>query len=423
VSAFNRNVREGVLVSDSAASNLGPRARALAGGVAIAGSLILLGWVSTAMLAVAMVIAFVVFVHELGHFVTARITGMKATEFFLGFGPRLFSFRRGETEFGIKPIIAGAYVKVVGMTNLEEVPPADEHRTYRQQTYPRRLLVASAGSLMHFLMAVIGLFVLFCFMGEPVIEDGSWEVGTVVNQGIDGELSAAARAGIQPGDRIVYVENESTAEWADLVEAIRNRPGEKVELQILRDGRTLSIETVLDTSPDGSGLLGIGTQPVILLTKSGLVAAVGKTFSEFSTMVGQSIRGIWVIATNFGEVVDRIFSPPNDPTANDNLETRPLSLVGAVQFGASDRLSGSQRMQLFVAFNIFIGVFNLLPLLPLDGGHIAIATYERIREGRSGRRHLIDTARLLPFTYLVVAFLAFFGLGAVYLDLANPLGF
>jgi len=423
VSAFGRKAPTGVLVSDSVASNRGPRTRALVGGVAIAGSLILLGWVSKAMLAVAMVIAFVVFAHELGHFVTARITGMKATEFFLGFGPRLFSFRRGETEFGIRPIIAGAYVKVVGMTNLDEVPPADEPRTYRQQTYPRRLLVASAGSLMHFLMAVIGLFVLFCFMGEPVIEEGSWEVGTVVNQGIDGERSAAARAGIQPGDRIVYVENESTAEWADLVEAIRNRPGEKVELQILRDGRTLSIETVLDTNPDGEGLLGIGGRQAILLTKSGPAAAVGKTFSEFGTMVGQSIRGIWVIVANFGEVVDRIFSPPNDPTANDNLETRPVSLVGAVQIGASDRLSGSERMQLFVAFNVFIGVFNLLPLLPLDGGHVAIATYERIREGSSGRRHLIDTTRLLPFTYAVVAFLAFFGLGAVYLDLANPLGF
>lgn len=375
------------------------------------------------MLAVAMVIAFVVFVHELGHFVAARLTGMKATEFFLGFGPRLFSFRRGETEFGVRPIIAGAYVKVVGMTNLDEVPLVDEPRTYRQQTYPRRLLVASAGSLMHFLMAVIGLFVLFCFMGEPVIEEGTWEVGTVVDQGIDGERSAAARAGIQPGDRILSVENESTTEWKYLVEAVRNRPGEKVELEILRGDVTFSVETVLDTGPDGSGLLGIGGRQAILLTKSGLVAAVGKTFSEFSTMTGQSIRGIWVIVANLGEVADRIFSPPNDPTANDNLETRPVSLVGAVQIGASDRLSGSERMQLFVAFNIFIGVFNLLPLLPLDGGHVAIATYERIREGRSGRRHLIDTTRLLPFTYAVVAFLAFFGLGAIYLDLANPLGF
>ncbi len=101
------------------------------GAAAIAGSLMLLGWVSMAMLAVAMVIAFVVFAHELGHFVAARLTGMKATEFFLGFGPRLFSFRRGETEFGVKPIIAGAYVKVVGMTNLDDVPPSDEPRAYR----------------------------------------------------------------------------------------------------------------------------------------------------------------------------------------------------------------------------------------------------------------------------------------------------
>ncbi|HJM22301.1 MAG TPA: site-2 protease family protein [Acidimicrobiales bacterium] len=410
-------------MSDSVTAAINPRARALMGAAAVAGSLMLLGWVSMAMLAVAMVIAFVVFAHELGHFVAARLTGMKATEFFLGFGPRLFSFRRGETEFGVKPIIAGAYVKVVGMTNLDDVPPSDEPRAYRQQSYPRRLLVASAGSLMHFVMALIGLFALFSFMGEPVIEDGAWEVGKVVDEGIGAEQSAAARAGIQPGDRILHVEGDSTVEWANLVEAIRNRPGEKVELEILRGDQTLSVETVLDRSADGTGLLGIGGQQAILLTKSDPVAAIGKTFSEFSTMVGQSIRGIWLIVANLGEVADRFFSAPNDPTANDNLETRPVSLVGAVQIGASDQLSSSERMQLFVAFNIFIGIFNLLPLLPLDGGHIAIATYERIREGSSGRRHLIDTTRLLPFTYAVVAFLAFFGLGAIYLDLANPLGF
>ena len=410
-------------MSDSVAANGHPHVRALLGAAVIAGSLILLGWVSMSMLTVAMVIALVVFAHELGHFVTARLTGMKATEFFLGFGPRLFSFRRGETEFGIKPIIAGAYVKVVGMTNLEEIPPEDEPRAYRQQSYPRRLLVASAGSLMHFLMALVGLFSLFVFMGEPIIEEGAWEVGTVVERGSDDRPSAAARAGIQPGDRILYVEDDPTAQWTDLVEAIGNRPGQRVKLQISRDDANFWVETVLDAKPDGSGLLGIGGRQAILLVKSDPGAGVGKTFSEFSTMVGQSIRGIWVIVANLGEVADRILSPPNDPNANDNLETRPVSLVGVVQIGASDQLSGSERMQLFVAFNIFIGVFNLLPLLPLDGGHIAIATYERIREGSSGRRHLIDTARLLPFTYAVVAFLAFFGLGAIYLDLANPLGF
>ena len=125
------------------------------GALAVGGLLFLLGTVSVRMVVVVLVIAAVVFMHELGHYITAKWTGMKATEFFLGFGPRIFSFRRGETEFGLKPILAGAYVKIIGMTNLEEVDPEDEPRTYRQQSYPRRVLVASAGSLMHFAMALL----------------------------------------------------------------------------------------------------------------------------------------------------------------------------------------------------------------------------------------------------------------------------
>ena len=108
--------------------------RPLFGLCGVLAALVLLGLLSKAMLVVAMVIAFVVFAHELGHFIAARVTGMKATEFFLGFGPRLFSFRRGETEFGVKPILAGAYVKLVGMTNLDDVDPEDESRAYRQQS-------------------------------------------------------------------------------------------------------------------------------------------------------------------------------------------------------------------------------------------------------------------------------------------------
>ena len=397
--------------------------RPLFGLCGVFGGLLLLGWVSKAMLVVALVIAFVVFAHELGHFIAARITGMKATEFFLGFGPRLFSFRKGETEFGVKPILAGAYVKLVGMTNLDDVEPGDESRAYRRQSYPKRLLVASAGSLMHFLLATLGLLVLFSLMGEPVVREDRWEVASVMEQNSDGSITAAASSGIRPGDRIASIDAVATTQWSELVEIVRDRPGKVVQIEVIRDGTTFFVDTALGEDSEGRGLLGIGGQKSTELIKYGPVSATQKTFTEFASMVGHSLQGIWSIVTNLGEVVDRILSPPNDPNANDNLETRPVSLVGAVQIGASDQLSGSERMQLFVAFNIFIGVFNLLPFLPLDGGHIAIATYERIREGSSGRRHIIDTSRLLPITYAVVAFLAFFGLGAIYLDIANPLGF
>ena len=117
-----------------------------------------------------------VFLHETGHFVTARVTGMKATQFFLGFGPRLWSFRRGETEYGVRLLPLGAFVKILGMTRMDEVPIEDEARTYRQQSYPKRMLVITAGSLMHMLIAVVLLFSVFVTKGRPDTMPGA-EVG------------------------------------------------------------------------------------------------------------------------------------------------------------------------------------------------------------------------------------------------------
>ena len=114
-----------------------------------------------------------VFLHETGHFVTARLTGMKATQFFLGFGPRLWSFRRGETEYGVRALPLVAFVRIIGMNNLDEVPPEDEGRTYRQKSFPRRLLVISAGSLMHVLIAVVLLFVVYAAKGDAVEMPGA----------------------------------------------------------------------------------------------------------------------------------------------------------------------------------------------------------------------------------------------------------
>ena len=113
-------------------------------------------------------LVLMIFLHELGHFLTAKWSGMKVTEFFLFFGPKIWSFRRGETEYGIKLIPLGAYVRIIGMSNLDaDVPPEDEHRTFRQQSYPKRLLVVSAGSLMHMLQAFVLLVIVFSVLGVP----------------------------------------------------------------------------------------------------------------------------------------------------------------------------------------------------------------------------------------------------------------
>jgi len=393
------------------------------GAIVVLGLLGLLAWRNIGMATVVLIIAFVVFMHELGHFLTARWTGMKATEFFLGFGPRIFSFRRGETEFGLKPFMVGAYVRIVGMHNLEEVPAGDEAQTYRQQSYPRRVLVASAGSLMHFLMALIGLVAMFWLLGDPMIDDDDgWQVRdapALLNRDLVGPAHAA---GIVAGDRILTVDGQSALRWDEFVRVVRDRPGQSVTVVLERDGTQVTTEVALAEDASGVGVVGVQFGYPDYETR-GFLASIWEALTRFVTMVGQSLVGIWDIFSNIGQVVDRVISPPNDPSANADLETRPLSLVGAVQIGSSDSFDGAQRMLMFVGFNIFVGVFNLLPLLPLDGGHIAVATYERAREGRSGRRYMVDIARLMPVTYAVVTLLVAFGLGTLYLDIANPLRF
>src|SRR5688500_16533769 len=151
-----------------------------------------------------------IFLHELGHYVTAKAAGMKVTEFFLGFGPKIWSFRRGETEYGVKAIPAGAYVRIIGMSNLEEVDPADEDRTYRAKSYGRRLSVAVAGSTMHFVMAFVLIFVVFAGFG--VQDDSTWRIGTI------SKPSAAFDAGLQPDDRIVAVDGESFEDFTAMSE-------------------------------------------------------------------------------------------------------------------------------------------------------------------------------------------------------------
>ncbi len=357
-----------------------------------------------------------VILHELGHFLTARWTGMKATQFFIGFGPRLWSMRRGETEYGVRVLPLGAFVRIVGMSNLDEVEPGDESRTYRSKSYPRRILVITAGSLMHVLIAISLLFVVYTLAGENQLRDGA-QVSFVEPSG------PAAAAGIRTGDVVLGVGGVAVADPAELGEAIRaNRPGEVVELDVVRDGAAVSIPVGLGANTDESSALfgqpyiGVASGSVVEQVELSVPAAAVRSVTSLGPVVWESTKGIV-----------RVINPVNVFThltgQNDDLMTRPTTLVGVTAI--SDDVGESQGflgvLYLLAVLNIFVGVFNMFPLLPLDGGHAAVATYERLRE-RNGQRYYADMAKLMPLTMGVIAVLLFLFMTGLYLDITDPLG-
>ncbi len=396
--------------------------------VSLALCVVLLGLVA-GLSAVVVVLAIVVMIalHELGHFVTARAAGMKCTEFFIGFGPRLWSIQRGETEYGIKAIPAGAYVKVIGMTNLEEVDPADEDRTYRQKPYWRRMSVAVAGSVMHFAIALVCLYALL--VGWGISSPDNWEVGRLAAIEADGDdLGPAAAAGIEVGDEVVAVGEQSVSTFDDLRAALADLgPGDEVLVTVERSGEEITRPVVIGDNGEGGAFLGVAAtyprEPV------GALAAVPRTFAEFGSFSWQS-GGALVdffspsgLSGFIGDAVDTRTDPDAAAAADPAESSRVLSIYGAARIGTQAADDGvSSLLGFLVLINIFIGIFNLVPLLPLDGGHVAVATYERVRElaSRSGQRYHADVAKLMPLTYLVVFVLVSVGLVALYMDVVNP---
>jgi RIP metalloprotease RseP len=250
-------------------------------------ALFALGWfVSWNAVVVVVAIVGMIFLHELGHFVAAKKGGMKVTEFFIGFGPRLWSFRRGETEYGLKLLPAGAYVKVIGMHNLEEVPDEDEPRTYRQASYPRRMAVALAGSTMHFLLAFVVLTVLFAGFGIP--DKDNFRVDEIV----DG--SSAQAAGMQPGDQLLTINGDPVGRFDQLGTQLDATRGAPVTLTWLRDGEVMSAEVPLGSrlteegadAIDGSGglqkrdqITSVDGQPVAGYAAFAAMATVGQSYA------------------------------------------------------------------------------------------------------------------------------------------------
>ena len=359
-----------------------------------------------------------IFLHELGHYVTARWTGMKSTQFFLGFGPRVWSFRRGETEYGLRLLPLGAFVRIVGMNSMDEVPAEDEPRTYRVKSYPRRMLVISAGSITHILAAIVLLFVVYAADGEVVDAPGA----QIATPAADGQTvtGPALAAGLEPGDVILTIAGRPIDGPTDMRDAVQsNLPGDAVTIAVMRDGQPLEVTATLAANDDGRALLGVVTNTHWVTQEHGIASAAGNAVTDIFPVAWESTQGI-VKALNPVNVFTHLTG------SNDNIETRPTTIVGVT--GVADDIGRDQGvfgvLFLLAVLNVFVGVFNMFPLLPLDGGHAAIATYERIREVRlaKGQRYYADVAKLMPLAMAVVTLLGFLFLSGLYLDITDPIG-
>jgi membrane-associated protease RseP (regulator of RpoE activity) len=354
-------------------------------------------------IAAAVAIIFFVTAHEAGHFLAAKATGMKATQFFFGFGPKIWSTQRGETEYGFKWIPLGGYVRIIGMNPLEEVAPQDLGRTYREKKFWEKSVVVLAGVGTNFLIAFLIFYGLVLANGVP--GDPTTEVGVVVPD------SPAAAAGLMEGDVIVGINGVEVSEWVALTgELETNGPG-PATLTLERNDELVTTEANLAESESIQGAGFLGVAPLAERVDTGVIESVGyagqlvwsgitQTFEALFNMVRPSS-----IAQYLGVLVGQTDVPD---------EIRPVSPIGLVAIGTQAQ-DAAFFLGILAHVNVILATINLLPLFPLDGGHFAVALYEKVT-GRAA-----DVRKLMPVAAAVIGIFAFLGFVAIVLDVANPI--
>jgi membrane-associated protease RseP (regulator of RpoE activity) len=382
------------------------------------------------------VLMFSVLLHETGHFVMAKKFGMKATRYFVGFGPTIWSTRRGETEYGIKALPLGGFVKIIGMTSLDEVDPEDEPRSFRRAPGWQRIVVLVAGVSMNFVLAAVLIFALA--LGIGIENDNTAQLGTVATcvpaneQALTSGApctasdarSPATLAGIKVGDQITSFNGVKVNTWTQLQNAIEAvKPGSTVPLTVQRSGRPLTLHaTLAAVKGHKGGYLGIAAATVFQPTSPlGAIKYVGTGFSE-------EIGGTASDLAQLPSHLSQFFAKNRAQTAAGNVGSiygaaRETGQAVAANVGWQYKLSFI--ILIAASLNMVLGVANLLPLLPMDGGHVAVVVWERIRawfarlRGRADPG-LVDYRKLVPVSFGIFMVLIVFSAILIYADIVNP---
>jgi membrane-associated protease RseP (regulator of RpoE activity) len=360
-----------------------------------------------------------VMIHEFGHYITARKYGMWVSEFFVGFGKRIWSVQRGETEFGVKAIPAGGYCKIEGMSSSDELPVGQEDRAFYRASSAKKLVVLGAGSFLHFAIGFVLLFTLFAGIGTN-------QVLPVISQVVAD--SAAEAAGIQPGDEILSINGKKVTDWYKDVEVIRQSKGKELTLVLDRNGEEISITAAGRlTDIDGTKRYVLGIVNDVGLKRSGLWVSLKNSAIVTKGFLTESVKSL----AKLPEKVPALWGATvrgEERDANGLVGVVGVARVSGEAVG-SDKLTPMERLATFVlivaSLNIFVGIFNLLPILPLDGGHMAVAIADEIRaffarlRGRP-RPAQIDVTVLTPITMVVFVVLACLTLLLLVADVINP---
>jgi len=377
--------------------------------------------------------------HEWGHMRSALACGMKVRRFYVGFGPTVVKWNRKGIEYGFKAVPLGGFCDIAGMTAMDEID--EDERPYAMVYKPwwQRIFVLSGGVLMNILVGLVVLYAVAVTAGLPD-PDADYtptvaKTACVPASQIDAQTLSectgagpAAEAGIQKGDRITAVNGEAVASFVDLRAKLYEMPGQTADLTVERGTEVLHIDvpvtSVTRLNQAGEtvtvGAIGVTSEPVDVMRSYGPLDGIGATVRFSGSMLSATLQGLASFPGKIPGVVASIFGAERD-------QEGPMSVVGASRVGGElvERSQWTMFLMMLASLNFFLALFNLVPLPPLDGGHIAVVIYEKIRDFIRGLRGIApgqpaDYTKLMPITYVMSAVLLGIGAIVIIADVVNP---